>query len=500
MIQPPFHLGLIPDFLAQNNPDSIAFRKKEGNTIIDISTATYLKKAIQYSAALQKIGISKGNLVITMMPKSVEWNFLDTAILRCGAIHIPFHHFNAETEHALTYFDSYTLILHDSLKAEMSKVDSSSFVLFSQIEQSLNAEFESSTSVDVSEYDVACIIYTLSNEGKIIPVALSHRGIVETAWNGSLNLRVPEGSIYLSLLPVAKSYERITQLAHQFIPATVQYSDPMVLPAMMIKLAGAASSSIVPAVLNYPIKIDADLKPFFPDRSNISTKEIPAHLLRIAFGPKFIHFLCGGAYLPSDILDKFIEGGINIFEGYGLTQASGGFVLNNPNAFKPGSLGRPFANMKLKIASDNEILVKGSGVCLGIAQKDGSFRPVADSDGWLHTGDEGQIDENGFLFMTGVKKKAFKLSNGYYYNPENDEAKLTDLLQANAMICRDSDGLLHLIVEKNQFDSQKSVSLKEFRSEAGNMALQTISIVDVLPSKRPFNFCPLSDAVAIKNI
>ncbi len=143
--------------------------------------------------------------------------------------------------------------------------------------------------------------------------------------------------------------------------------------------------------------------------------------VRERFGGRVRFFISGAAALSPEIAEWFHAAGVLILEGYGLTETSAGAFVNQPSAFKLGSVGTPFPGSQAKIAEDGEILIKGPHIMQGYHNLDAESASSLTSEGWLHTGDEGRIDEDGFLFITGRKKELFKTSGGKYVAPPHIE-------------------------------------------------------------------------------
>jgi long-chain acyl-CoA synthetase len=142
--------------------------------------------------------------------------------------------------------------------------------------------------------------------------------------------------------------------------------------------------------------------------------------VRERFGGRVRFFISGAAALSPDIAEWFHAAGVLILEGYGLTETSAGAFVNQPDNFKLGSVGTPFPGSEAKIAEDGEVLIKGPHIMRGYHNLEGESASSLE-DGWLHTGDEGRIDEDGFLFITGRKKELFKTSGGKYVAPPHIE-------------------------------------------------------------------------------
>ncbi|KRC66729.1 AMP-dependent synthetase [Aeromicrobium sp. Root236] len=156
--------------------------------------------------------------------------------------------------------------------------------------------------------------------------------------------------------------------------------------------------------------------------------------VRDRFGGRVRFFISGAAALSPEIAEWFHAAGVLILEGYGLTETSAGAFVNQPDSFKLGSVGTPFPGSEAKIAEDGEILIKGPHIMQGYHNLDAESASSLTSDGWLHTGDEGRIDEDGFLFITGRKKELFKTSGGKYVAPPHIEGMFKGISSLTSQI------------------------------------------------------------------
>ncbi len=137
---------------------------------------------------------------------------------------------------------------------------------------------------------------------------------------------------------------------------------------------------------------------------------------REAFGGKLRSLICGGAAVRADLVNQFTAAGIPILQGYGLTETSGVLFYNRTTHNRAGSVGAPIAGVETAIAADGEILIRSPFVMQGYYKDEIGTQSVL-SDGWLHTGDIGELGQDSFLTITGVKKPLFKLSTGKYVSP-----------------------------------------------------------------------------------
>jgi long-chain acyl-CoA synthetase len=145
--------------------------------------------------------------------------------------------------------------------------------------------------------------------------------------------------------------------------------------------------------------------------------------VRERFGGRVRFFVSGAAALNQDIGQWFHAAGIKILEGYGLTETAAGSFVNRPDDYKFGSVGPVFPGSEVKLGPDDEVLIKGPGVMDGYHNLPEETAKTLDSEGWLHTGDKGFIDEDGHLKITGRIKDLFKTSGGKYIAPGAIEGK-----------------------------------------------------------------------------
>lgn len=146
--------------------------------------------------------------------------------------------------------------------------------------------------------------------------------------------------------------------------------------------------------------------------------------VRATFGGRLRFFISGSAPLSKEIAEFFDSMGLTILEGYGLTESSAGTFLNLPTACKFGTVGRPLPGTQVKIAPDGEILIKGGGLMRRYHGLPEATAEMLDQDGWLHTGDIGELDADGFLKITDRKKDLIKTSGGKYVAPQHLEGQL----------------------------------------------------------------------------
>ena len=149
--------------------------------------------------------------------------------------------------------------------------------------------------------------------------------------------------------------------------------------------------------------------------------------IRERFGGRLRFFVSAAAALDRDVAQWFDAVGIIVLEGYGLTETAAASFINRPNAYRFGTVGWPFPGTEVKITDDGEILLRGPGVMTGYHDLPDATAEALEQDGWLHTGDIGDIDADGFLRITDRKKDMFKTSQGKYVAPSAIDAKFKGL-------------------------------------------------------------------------
>jgi len=195
------------------------------------------------------------------------------------------------------------------------------------------------------------------------------------------------------------------------------------------------------------------------------------------FGGNLKIIFTGGAHLEPFYIDKFAPFGIKILEGYGMSECSPVITTNTLANYKPGSIGKPLPNAELSF-EDGEILVKGSSVMKGY-YKMPEETAKALKDGWLHTGDKGYLDKDGYLFINGRVKNLIIMSNGENVSPEEIENKLSiNPLVSEIIISGENNGLTATI-----YPEEELIKMKGLTKEAVSASLQTL--IDEYNSTQP---------------
>ncbi len=148
--------------------------------------------------------------------------------------------------------------------------------------------------------------------------------------------------------------------------------------------------------------------------------------IRALFGGRIRQCVSGAAPINPEILRFFEAAGVLVLEGYGMTETSTAATISTPEAYKIGTVGRPFSGCDVKIADDGEVLIKGPNIFQGYYKNDEATSETI-VDGWLHTGDIGELDRDGYLSITGRKKDIIITAGGKNITPANLEAEIKQL-------------------------------------------------------------------------
>ena len=445
-----------------------AFNTKVNGEWQATSSKEFVEQANQVSRGLLRLGIKPGDKVAVISTTNrTEWNILDTALLQIGGVNVPiyptiseedykyiFNH--AEVEYCfLSDEDLFTKV--DHVKKEVPTLkDIYSFdevkgcknwnEMHSLGEDASNQDEVEKLKDGVKPEDLATIIYTSGTTGNPKGVMLSHNNIVSNVIDSMPRLPLELGKIVaLSFLPVCHVFERMLHYLYMYSGTSVYFGEGLdkiadnikdvrphfmtVVPRLLEKVydgiiaKGAALSGIKKMLFFWAVDVGLKYEPYNKNGWWYNQKLALANKLifskwREALGGRLDTMVSGSAALQPRLSKVFTAAGMQVMEGYGLTETSPVISVNMyaNNMMKVGSVGKPIANVDVKIAEDGEILVKGPNIMQGY-YKDPERTASVMTDDYFPTGDKGEIDENGFLTITGRKKEIFKTSGGKYVAP-----------------------------------------------------------------------------------
>ncbi len=431
----------------------------------NISVSDFKNKIICLSLVLKDLGIKQGDTVGIFANSSPFWLIFDFAIHEVGAISVPIFanissiNLNFEIKDSsmkYMFIDSQerlkdiedenshlTFITHNFCIKEPNFYNFDEILVIGQ--QICDAKGFSNH--EAREDDIFSIIYTSGNTGTPKGVMLSHKNIVSQLHDINKLIDLPKGEVSLSLLPLAHIFERTVMSYYLSRGISIYFVDDVLNVANLMKVVKPTIMTVVPRLLEKIFnKIKAQIleKPFFSrvivslafsyalkenlDKSSILFKiydKLVYSKFREIFGSRVDKLISGGAPLSKEIAIFFVNIGVPVYQGYGLTEFSPVISTNYPNANKVGSCGKVLPSAEIKINEEKELLVKGPSLMKGYLNQEELTAKTIDSEGWLHTGDIASVDEDGYLFITSRAKEIFKTSTGEYVNAVAIEQKLS---------------------------------------------------------------------------
>ena len=317
-----------------------------------------------------------------------------------------------------------------------------------------NFKIQHSINTNLKRNDLACIIYTSGTTGNPKGVMLSHGGILSNC-EGALDILVPlfknEKPVFLTWLPLSHSYEHAVQFVQIILEAKVFYNKSIETLLPTVKIAQPHIMTAVPRFYNnLHAKMKINLKNQSNFKQNLFNKTIQLGTkkfknIKLSFSENIINlildklvrkkvknnfggrleaFISGGGPLDSQVGEALNALGLKTLQGYGLTETSPVVSCNLLNKVKVDTVGPIFPGVEVKLAEDGEILVKGENLMLGYwNNKEATEQTI--KDGWLHTGDIGEFDEDNYLKITDRKKDIIVSLGGDNIAPSKIENLLT---------------------------------------------------------------------------
>jgi long-chain acyl-CoA synthetase len=453
-----------------------AVRYKQDDAWVDRSYDQVLEVVRSLSLGLIDLGISKGDKVSILGNTRPEWTYFDFAALSAGAVVVPIYQTNSpeECQYVLENSDAKVVVVEDDEQLEKIRAVRDKLPLLEHVVR-MTGSSEDAISLedlaargsarDASEWearwqsvtkgDICTFIYTSGTTGPPKGCIISHgnyRAMLDMV--NTTSVIEPEDLAYL-YLPLAHSFALLIQFGSFDLGTTIAYweRDPLKIlpnlgelhptyfpsvPRIFEKIYTAATSGmekeggIKKAIFDWSIKVGkkmraterAGRKPGFLLRKQyeFADKQVLSKI-RGLFGGKIRLAVSGAAPISPEILSFFDAAGVLVLEGWGMTETSTAATVSTPEEFKVGTIGKPFPGCEVKIADDGEILVKGPNVFQGYYKNEEATRETI-VDGWLHTGDIGEFDGDGFLKITGRKKDIIITAGGKNITPANLENEI----------------------------------------------------------------------------
>ncbi|MBR4026340.1 MAG: AMP-binding protein [Lachnospiraceae bacterium] len=272
------------------------------------------------------------------------------------------------------------------------------------------------------------IMFTSGTTGKSKGVMLTHRNLAENAT--CLDMKFPERSVMLTVLPIHHAYCLTMDILKGLsCGSVICINDSLIRMVKNIKLFEPNMILMVPLMIETMAKKLEDAAGLPPE---VVKKEV--------FGEQFRTICSGGAYMPPAMIDLFAKYGIEILQGYGMTECAPVISTTVSWNVRKGSVGQLIPNCEAKVV-DEELWVRGSSVMQGYYQMPEETAETL-VDGWLRTGDLGYVDEDGFVYLTGRKKNLIITKNGENVSPEELENKIGEHRLVQEILVRESEGLI----------------------------------------------------------
>jgi long-chain acyl-CoA synthetase len=473
------HSQTIADLLpkaAELYGSKVAVRYKEGEAWVSKSFEEVREIVRPLAFGLVTLGVEKGDRVSILGNTRPEWTYFDYAALSIGATVVPIYQTNSpeECRYVLDNSDSKVVVVEDAEQLEKVRAVRDQLPKLEQIVMMTGSAEDAISMEDlaakggggddatwealysaVTPQDICTFIYTSGTTGPPKGCVISHgnyRSMLDMV--NDVSVIEDEDLAYL-YLPLAHSFALLIQFGTFDLGTTLAYweRDPLKIlpnlaelkptyfpsvPRIFEKIYTAATSAIEKeggakkAIFNWAIKVGermraaerAGRKPGFllQRQYDFADKKVLSKI-RGLFGGRIRLAVSGAAPINPEILRFFDAAGVLVLEGWGMTETSTAATISTPDDFKVGTIGKPFPGCEVKIADDGEILVKGPNVFQGYHKNPEATNETI-VDGWLHTGDIGEVDPDGFIKITGRKKDIIITAGGKNITPANLEAEI----------------------------------------------------------------------------
>ncbi len=441
-----------------NLKDAIRYKVAK-DTIAAKSYADLKADTESFSCVLEALGVQKAHVALTGMT-SYPWLVSYFGIVNSGNVAVPLDVSLPMEEmcELIDRSDAVALVVDeirkDVMLAAKQKCPKLRYLISMQKEVSdeealsfgaLLKEHKGSYDYKPNPEDLATIMFTSGTTGKSKGVMLTHRNMAENAT--CFDMKFPERSVLLTVLPIHHAYcLSMDILKGLSLGSIICINDSLIRMAKNIKLFQPNVILMVPLMIETMAKKLQDVAGLPPE---IVKREV--------FGEQF-HTICsGGAYLPPAMLDLFATYGIDILQGYGMTECAPVISTTMSWNIKKGSVGQLIPNCEAKVV-DEELWVRGSSVMQGYYQMPEETKETL-VDGWLRTGDLGYVDEEGFVYLTGRKKNLIITKNGENVSPEELENRLSESPLIQEVLVRESEGVIEAeIFPDYEYIEKKNIS------------------------------------------
>jgi long-chain acyl-CoA synthetase len=464
---------------AAEQPQAVMLRRPgPSGSWQDVTASQFSGEVVAVAKGLVAAGIGVGDRVALMSHTRYEWTLIDYAIWTAGAVTVPVYETSSAEQAEWILSDSgaracfvETAGFEDMIGGFRDRVPELSQVW--RIEEALDSlraagadvgdEVITERAAAARASDLATVIYTSGTTGRPKGCELTHENLladVRNAFHGPLaSVAETVDASTLLFLPLAHVFARVIEvgcieggivLGHcgdltALLPALASFQPTFILavPRVFEKVfnsaeqkaaserKGAIFDRAAEVAIAYSRSLDQPGRPALGLRTQHALFDrLVYSKLRAALGGRTHYAVSGGAAL-SERLGHFFRGaGVTVLEGYGLTETTAAATVNRPDRVKIGTVGLPLPGVAIRIAEDGEILIRGVNVFPGYWRNEAATKEVFTEDGWFRTGDVGELDEEGFLKITGRKKEMIVTAGGKNVAP----AVLEDRLRSHGLI------------------------------------------------------------------
>lgn len=435
------------------------------------------------ASGLASLGVQKGDKIAIISTNSSRWAFADYAITGLGAVTVTVYPTLTTPHMKYIFDDSETHYAFVGNKEQLDKTKSliqecehmKGYVLMDDSDDDTDKVFGFSSLIErgkaykessdfdfkaiastINPDDLLTLIYTSGTTGNPKGAMLSHNNLIANIKSGKKSIHIDESDVFLSFLPLSHVFERmvghfsglssggrvyyaesIDTVADNMgeIKPTIMASVPRLYEKMYAKIIDKVSNDppLRQKIFWWAISVGKEAMPNICKNSRPSgwlgfkfglAEKLVFSKIKERVGGRLRFFVSGGAPLSQEIAEFFAAANIIILEGYGLTETSPVITNNRLEDVKFGTVGKPIDGVEVKIAEDGEIICRGENVMLGYYNNEAATRDVIDENGWFHTGDIGEFDEDGFLRITDRKKNIIVTSGGKNIAPAPMEIAL----------------------------------------------------------------------------
>jgi long-chain acyl-CoA synthetase len=435
-------------------PDAVALRAKEGDGWREMTFAEYADAACRLAAGLQGLGVGRGDRVVMMMRNRPEFFLADMAVLLVGGTAISIYNSSApeQVQYLAGHCEARVAILEDVgylerfLKVRSELPDLEHIVLMEDPDgvapddvhswdallASEPVDFEAASKV-AQPSDLATVIYTSGTTGPPKGVMLDHANLCWTAESLRLTLAhvSAEGRRLVSYLPMAHIAERMTSHYQQALfgyevttcPEAGQVASylPQVRPEIIFAVPRIWEKMY--AGIQAVVAADPKQKETFERALSTGNDAVLGPVRELLGLDQAISAITGAAPIPVEILQFFRALGVPIAEIYGMSESSGPMTFDAVDV-RVGTVGRAIPGCEVELADDGEVICRGGNVFRGYLNDPAKTADALDADGWLHSGDIGEIDDDGYLRIVDRKKELIITAGGKNISPANLEAAL----------------------------------------------------------------------------